>query len=80
MTQRKARLYKHAKKSRQWSEYKLFQRQCKKAFKEAETNPKNDVINAGLQENNSKPFWRYIKSRKQDNIGISPLKKTRNFI
>ena len=28
----------------------------------------------GLQNNNSKPFWKYVKSRKQDNIGVSPLK------
>ena len=75
MTRRKARLYKHAKKSKQWTEFKSFQRQCKKAFKEAEVNHINDVINEGLQNKNSKPFWKYVKSRKQDNIGISPLKK-----
>ena len=75
MTRRKARLYKHAKKSKQWTEFKSFQRQCKKAFKEAEVNHINDVINEGLQNKNSKPFWRYVKSRKQDNIGISQLKK-----
>jgi hypothetical protein len=28
----------------------------------------------GLQNNNSKPFWKYAKSLKQDNIGVSPLK------
>ena len=75
MTGRKARLYKHAKKSKQWTEFKSFQRQCKKAFKDAEVNHINDVINEGLQNKNSKPFWKYVKSRKQDNIGISPLKK-----
>ena len=29
MTGRKARLYKHTKKSKQWTEFKSFQRQCK---------------------------------------------------
>ena len=28
----------------------------------------------GLQNNNSKPFWKYIKSKKQDSIGVAPLK------
>ena len=39
-----------------------------------EVNHINDVINEGLQNKNSKPFWRIVKSRKQDNFGISPLK------
>jgi len=33
------------------------------------------VIQQGLQERNTKPFWRYVKARKQDNIGISPIRK-----
>ena len=28
-----------------------------------------------MNKNNSKPFWKYVKSRKQDNIGVAPLKK-----
>jgi hypothetical protein len=28
----------------------------------------------GLQNNNSKPFWKYIKSKKQDSIGVALLK------
>jgi hypothetical protein len=28
----------------------------------------------GLENNNPKTFWKYIKSRKQDNIGVAPLK------
>ena len=28
----------------------------------------------GLQNNNSKPFWKYIKSKKHDSIGVAPLK------
>ena len=51
------------------------QRQCKKAFKEAKVNHINDVINEGLQNKNSKPFWRYVLSRKQDKIGIISLLK-----
>ena len=32
-------------------------------------------INKGLEENNNKPFWRYIKRKKTDNTGVSPLKQ-----
>ena len=73
------RLYKHAKKSNQWNTFKAFQKTCKKEFKKelkkAEINQNNNVIQKGLNENNSKPFWRYVKSRQQDSFGISPLKK-----
>ena len=28
-----------------------------------------------MNENNSKPFWNFIKSKKKDNVGVSPLKE-----
>lgn len=34
----------------------------------------------GLKNNNSKPFWKYVKSRKQDNIGVSPLKSNGQLV
>ena len=40
----------------------------------------NNTITQGLQTNNSKPFWKYIKSRKQDNIGVAPLKKNGSLV
>ena len=29
----------------------------------------------GLQNNNSKPLWGYIKGKRNDNLGVSPLKE-----
>ncbi len=29
----------------------------------------------GLNENNTKPFWKYVKSTRQENIEVAPLKK-----
>ena len=75
MVWRKSRLYKHAKKSNQWGSFKAFQETCKKAFKKAEISHINTVIQKGLTENNPKSFWRYVKSRRQDSVGVSPLKK-----
>ena len=75
MVRRKARLYKHAKRSNQWGSFKAFQKTCKKEFKKAEISHIDNVIQKGLTDNNSKPFWRYVKSRRQDSVGVSPLKK-----
>ena len=50
-------------------------KECKKQMRKAEWDYINSTINEGLQSNNSKPFWKYIKSKKQDNIGVSPLKQ-----
>ena len=49
-------------------------------FQKAEQNYIVNTINKGLEENNSKPFWRYIKSKKQDNIGVSPSRKMQDYI
>ena len=74
MTRRKARLYRHAKKSKQWSEFKQYQKLCKREFKKAEVDFVNNTIQEGFDNNNSKPFWRYVKAKRQDNVGVAPLK------
>ena len=71
---KKTKLFKQAKASGDWTTYKEHQKVCKKEFQAAENNFVNNTINKGLEENNSKPFWRYVKSKKSDNIGVSPLK------
>ncbi|WAR05575.1 hypothetical protein MAR_020944 [Mya arenaria] len=75
MMRRKGRLYNHAKKTKQWIEFKCYQKMCKKEFKKVEINYINKTIHEGLENNNSKPFWRYLKSKRQDNIGTAPLKQ-----
>ena len=44
-------------------------------MRKAEWEYINNTITQGLQANNSKLFWKYIKSRKQDNIGVAPPEK-----
>jgi hypothetical protein len=34
----------------------------------------NNIITESLEKNDRKPFWRYTKAKKQDNIGIAPLR------
>ena len=63
-------------------EFKQYQKLCKKEFKQAETDYINKTIQDGLDNNNCKPFWRYIKAKRQDNIGVArvaPLKRKGNL-
>ena len=46
-----------------------------RSMRKAEWEYINNIITQGLQTNNSKPFRKYIKSRKQDNIGVAPPEK-----
>lgn len=71
---RKVKLYRPARKSKQWTEYKKYQKECKTQFHKAETQYVNNIITEGLEKNDRKPFWRYAKAKKQDNIGIAPLR------
>ena len=52
-----------------------FPENMQERIQEAEINHINNVIQKGLNENNPKPFWRYVESRRQDSVGVSPLKK-----
>ena len=80
MFKKKTRLYHQAKKTNKWTNYKHFQKECKSQVRKAEWNYINDTIMEGLQNNNSKPFWKYVKPRKQDNIGVSPLKSNEQLV
>jgi histone H3/H4 len=76
MFRRKARLHKHAKRTGNLKEYRHFQKECKRQFRKAEWDHINNIISEGVENNNSKPFWNYMKSKKQDNIGVAPLKRS----
>ena len=69
---RKARLFKKVKETNKWSTYRKCQRECKQQLLKAEWNGINKVINESLQNNCTKPFWNYAKSKREDNIGIAP--------
>ena len=66
-------IHHYSKKTKKWSNYNFFQKECRREHRKAEQNFITNSIEKGLLENNSKPFWRYVKSRRQDNLGISPL-------
>ena len=80
LLKRKRRLYKKAKETNNWTNYIFIQKTCRRSMRKAEWEYINNTITQGLQTNNSKPFWKYIKSRKQDNIGVAPLKKNGSLV
>ena len=41
----------------------------KREFRKAEIDYVNKTIKEGFDNNNSKPFWCYVNSKRQDNIG-----------
>ena len=40
----------------------------------------NGILQNGLESGNNKPFWKYVKSPKQESFGISALKSNGNVI
>ena len=40
----------------------------------------NGILQTGLESGNNKPFWKYVKSQKQETFGISALKSNGNVI
>ena len=74
---KKQRLYNKARKShspRDWESFKSCQRKCVAALKSARLDYINNILRVSLETSNSKPFWKYIKSQKQERCGVSPLK------
>jgi hypothetical protein len=80
MLKKKQRLYRQARKTKKWSNYRSYQKECKRHLRKAEYEYINQNIFEGIKNNNTKPFWKYIKSKRQDAGGIAPLKKGVNLI
>ena len=76
MCKKKQRLYNKAKTENNngnWLFYKSFKRDTLKEIRKARWNYINNKLQIALEQGDSGPFWRYIRSQKQDNVGISPL-------
>ncbi len=51
------------------------QKETIKALKSARWKYINKLLLIGLNENNAKPVWKYVKPTTEENIGVAPLKK-----
>ncbi len=58
-----------------WNKFKETRRSSQRALRKAEIDYINSILLQGFEKNNVRPFWRYIKAKKQDIMGIAPLKK-----
>ena len=83
MINKKQRLYNKAKKShkqRDWDKYRHHKNETNKIMKKTRWEYINNILVEGFAENNTKPFWKLVKSRRQENIGVPPLKVDGNLI
>ena len=83
LIRRRQRRYNAAKKhktTKSWALYKAMKDLVKKTMNEAHENYIRNILNiednceTSTKQSLGKKFWKYIKSRKKDNMGISPLK------
>ncbi len=75
---KRQRLYNKAKKTNSttdWAAYKHQKHLTQKSIRQSHTSYVSNLLEESLQTKNNKPFWRYIKSKKQDTVGIASLKK-----
>ena len=52
----------------------------KRELRDAERVYVNGILQNGLESGNNKPFWKYVKSQKEETFGISALKSNGNVI
>ena len=70
MIKKKQRLYKQVKKHNKWTNYRAYQKECKRHLRKAESDYINTNIIEGFENNSTKPFWCYIKSKCQDSCHL----------
>ena len=75
LLRRKKRLYKQARKTSNWSKYRFFQKECRRQNEENRV-PVCEQSDWRGNEGNTRPFWRYVKARHQDNTGVAPPEET----
>ena len=76
---KKQRVYNRAKlfqRDSDWREYKNLQREVKQSLRNAHHQYIANIINPLDSSVNKKPFWHYIKSRRQDRSGVGTLKSS----
>ena len=75
--------FKKAKKSgmdEDRARYLDIEQMVKRELRDAERVYVNGILQNGLESGNNKPFWKYVKSQKQETFGISALKSRGNVI
>ncbi|XP_072021366.1 uncharacterized protein [Amphiura filiformis] len=74
---KKKRYYKQARKSgtsKSWEKFRTQRRNTDRKIRRAYRNYVRDTVGGSLKENNTKPFWNFLKTKKQEVFGVSTLK------
>ena len=83
LIRKKGRRFKKANKSgidEDMARYLDIEQIVKRELQDVERVYVNDILQNGLETGNNKPFWKYVKSQKQETFGISALKSNGNVI
>ena len=70
--QRAHRLAKPTRQARDWNRYKKLQAEAQRSTRKAYKGYMEDIVSQDLKEN-SKRFWSFIKSKRQEASGVSAL-------
>jgi len=57
-----------------WSRYKTCKAEFNKGMKQAKEQFVNNIISSAFDDNDTKPFWKFVRAKRCDNNGIAPLK------
>ena len=77
MCRKKQRLFNLARRTHKrhhWEKYKSHKRSTLKALRRARWSYIDNILQLSLDSKDPKPFWRFIKSQRQDSVGVSALK------
>ena len=80
---RKKRLYNNARKHGSascWARFRKLRRQIDRKIRKAHGSYIREVIGASLKSDNTRPFWNFIKSKRKEVSGVSPLNVANNII
>ena len=78
LIRKKGRRYKKAKKSgmdEDMARYLDIEQMVKRELRDAERVYVNGILQNGLESGNNKPFWKYVKSKKNKKTLVSLLLK-----
>jgi len=57
------------------AKFKKFKKETVREQKRARWKFVHNIVNTTLEDNNTRPFWKYVNAQRQDNFGIPSLKQ-----
>ena len=67
--------FKQTRNQEDCRKYKQLRKTTQKNLRKAHWEHINSTLDESLKSGNSKPFWKYVKAKRVDNVGVSGLKE-----